>query len=378
MTKPWGPQEEAREIRSPEVGKVLFGTKYLIVAKLGRGGMGEVFEVVKPPQIMGVLKRLAPEMAKFPKAKELFLTEVRALAELDHPHIVRVQDFDTDGFGVPFMVMERLTGRNVAALTEKRGRVEPDEAYEITRQLLDALHVAHTHDTPVVHRDIKPENIFLHQPRHGEPVLKLIDFGLVAEAGTQEKDFAGSIHYAAPEQILGEPVTGSADLYAVGGVLYEMLSGRMPYDAPTATEVGRAKVKHKPKPLAKLAPWVPEPVARLVLQALEREPEKRPPSAKAFREALDAAVGYRAPNEAVRGRAAIPAVTKVRVPPPGGKGRTAPMPSGAGSASFSDDTLLKAGLPSRPVRLGELWLEIVAGLVVGLVMLGLVHAMVSP
>jgi serine/threonine protein kinase len=209
-------------------------------------------------------------------------------------------------------------------------------------------------------------------------VLKLIDFGLVAEAGTQEKDFAGSIHYAAPEQILGEPVTGSADLYAVGGVLYEMLSGRMPYDAPTATEVGRAKVKHKPKPLAKLAPWVPEPVARLVLQALEREPEKRPPSAKAFREALDAAVGYRAPNEAVRGRAAIPAVTKVRVPPPGGKGRTAPMPSGAGSASFSDDTLLKAGLPSRPVRLGELWLEIVAGLVVGLVMLGLVHAMVSP
>lgn len=403
MTKAWDPVEEAKAIQTPEVGKVLPGTKYLIVAKLGRGGMGEVFEVVKPPQIMGVLKRMAPEVAKLAKAKQLFLTEVQALAELDHPHIVRVHDFDSDAFGVPFMVMERLTGRTVGSLIDKRGKVEPEEAYEITRQLLDALHCAHTHETPVVHRDIKPDNIFLHQPRHGQSILKLIDFGLAAESGVQEKDFAGSVHYAAPEQMFGERVTASADLYAVGAVLYEMLSGRMPYDAPTPTEIGRNKKNLRPPPLAKLAPWVPNGVARLVLRALEPDPSARPESAKAFREELDRAVGVSASPTIVAPskRAAIPAVTKVgaKVPLPSAaelaevRSRgTAPLAPARGATEdyapsreprplagevasrpgFSRETLLHAGLPGR-FSLRDVWREVLAGVGAGAVALYLFH-----
>ena len=378
MTAAWDPVQEAEDkIWRPVVGEPLFGTKYLIIAKLGEGGMGEVFEVVKPPQIMGVLKRMTRAMAKIPKAKELFLSEVQALAELEHPHVVRVHDFDTDGYGVPFMVMERLTGRTVGHLIEKRGKVEPEEAYEIVRQLLSALDCAHSHEPAVIHRDIKPENIFLHQPRHGPPILKLIDFGLAAESGFAEKEFAGSAHYAAPEQILGEPISPTTDLYAVGGVLYEMLSGRMPYDAPTLSQVGRLKVTERPKPLRKLAPWVPEAVAKLVEASLSRDPAMRPTSAKAFRKALDAAVGYAESEPRIEGgRASIPAVTKVRVkvPLPGtpeaNEALGAPV---SARPAFSNATLVHAGLPSGEPLLIAVWREIAAGVVVGALLLGVLH-----
>jgi len=389
VTKSWDPVDEAKQIVSPEVGKELRGTKYLIVRRIGRGGMGEIFEVIKPPQIRGVLKRMAPEMAKFGQAKQLFLSEVQALAELDHPHIVRVHDFDTDAFGVPFMVMERLEGRTVGSLIDKRGKVEPEEAYEIARQLLDALHCAHTHDPPVVHRDIKPDNIFLHQPKHAEPILKLIDFGLAAESGHQEKEFAGSVHYAAPEQMFGRPVTASADLYAVGAVLYEMLSGRMPYDAPTPTEIGRMKRDTRPAPLAKVAPWIPAGVARLILRALDPDPEHRPASARAFREELDRAVldGARSAGPV---RAAIPATTKVRakVPLPEAPAPAPLAPHAGAKASvenasaavepgpFSPSTLANAGLPATKNPFAGLGPAILAGAIAGLALLGLVHLVV--
>lgn len=388
MTKAWDPVEEAKQLQTPEVGKVLFGTKYLVVRKLGRGGMGEVFEVVKPPQIMGVLKRMAPEMARLPKAKQLFLSEVQALAELDHPHIVRVHDFDTDGFGVPYMVMERLTGRTVGTLIDRRGKVEPEEAYEIVRQLLSALDCAHTHDTPVIHRDIKPDNVFLHQPKHGAPILKLIDFGLATGSGVQESEFAGSVHYAAPEQLYGQPVTPSTDLYAVGAVLYEMLSGKMPFDGPTPSEIGKMKSTRAPKPLTDIAPWVPIEVTHLVEKALAPRPSERHASAKEMRAALDRAVGFVAPKDGPAPRAVIPATTKVNqkvplptkaeapnvAPPSSKKGGTAPL--GRERPGFSADTLLHAGIPSKGPLAG-LGREIGAGIGVGLVCLFALHLVLT-
>jgi eukaryotic-like serine/threonine-protein kinase len=377
MTEAWDPAEEAQnKIWRPMVGEPLFGTKYLIIAKLGEGGMGEVFEVVKPPQIMGVLKRMTRAMAKIPKAKELFLSEVQALADLEHPHVVRVHDFDTDGYGVPFMVMERLSGRTVADLIDKRGKVDPEEAYEIVRQLLSALDCAHSHEPAVIHRDIKPENIFLHQPRHGPPILKLIDFGLAAESGLVELTFAGSAHYAAPEQILGRPISPVTDLYAVGGVLYEMLSGRMPYDEPTLSEVGRVKITESPKPIRTLAPWVPEEVAKLVMSALDMDPAKRPTNAKAFRKALDSAIGYKEEeSRSVGGRAAIPAVTKVKVkvPLPDTPPASAAASARSAKGGFSTATLVHSGLPTPGSSWAVVWREIVAGVFVGAVLLGALH-----
>ena len=371
MTKAWDSVAEVNaRMTSPTVGEVLFGTKYVIVAHLGRGGMGEIFEVVKPPQIMGVLKRMTPQMAKIPRAKQLFLSEVQALAELDHPHIVRVHDFDTDGYGVPFIVMERLRGRTVGSLIDKRGKVEPEEAYEIVRQLLDALHCAHTHQPPVIHRDIKPENIFLHQPRHGPSILKLIDFGLAAESGVVEKEFAGSAHYAAPEQLLGQAISPRTDLYAVAGVLYEMLTGRMPYDAPTLSEVGRIKILQPPVPLRKLAPFVGEAVAKLVASALEQEPAKRPASAHAFREALDLAVGYFEGEPVTSGRAVIPAVTKVK--PKISLPDRVEAATVAEAKPFSRATLVGAGIPRGALSWG-IWREIVGGIALAAAVLAILH-----
>lgn len=368
MTRAWNAEEARREeiaaMEDPPVGTVLYGTKYSIVRRLGRGGMGVVYEVIKPPHITGVLKRMAPELSRNATARELFLSEVQALSELDHPHIVRVYDFDTDGYGVPYMVMEKLTGRTVATLVEKRGKVPLPEVAEITRQLLSALECAHTHEPSIVHRDIKPENVFLHQPKHGASILKLIDFGLVVEAGNVHA-FAGSIHYAAPEQILSSgAITPRTDLYAVGAMMYEMLAGQMPYDGPTLSAISEAKVTRPPVPLKKVAPHVPREVADLVERALARDPAMRPESAKAFREELDRALG-RSEAEAAPRATAIPAVTRV--------GQKLDLPA---EKPLSPDTLLHAGLPANR-GWPWLWREILAGLAFGLLVLAVLHVVLT-
>src|SRR5262249_3461950 len=144
-----------------EAGAAVPGTRYRVVKALGAGGMGFVYHVVKPPNIQGVLKLMSPELTQHEELRLRFFDEVRILAQLDHPNIVKVFDYDALPDGTPFYVMELLNGRTVRDVLNTIGRVPPRVAYEITRQLLEALQAAHTHEVPVIHRDIKPENIFL-------------------------------------------------------------------------------------------------------------------------------------------------------------------------------------------------------------------------
>ncbi|MEA2752705.1 MAG: eukaryotic-like serine/threonine-protein kinase, partial [Myxococcales bacterium] len=189
-------------------GQMLPGTKYRIVRQIGAGGMGVVYQVVKPPEIQGVLKLMSSDLTEHEEFRTRFLDEVRVLAQLDHPNIVKVFDYDKLPDGTPFYVMELLHGRTVRDVLATMGTLPPRVAFEVTRQLCEALHCAHTHDIPVVHRDIKPENIFLHAPRHGEPQVKLIDFGVIAVADrAHDGAFVGTWKYAAPEQIRGERAT---------------------------------------------------------------------------------------------------------------------------------------------------------------------------
>ena len=192
----------------------------------------------------------------------------------DSPNIVRVFDYDALPDGTPFYVMELLSGRTVRDAIFTMGRVPPRVAYEITRQLLEALQAAHTHEVPVIHRDIKPENIFLHAPRHGEPVVKLIDFGVSAVADRKhEEGFVGTWSYAAPEQIRGERPTPATDLYAAGLVLYEMLCGFGPFDHLTDWQtISKAQLLDVPPPVSRFAPWVPASIVELVAAALEKDP----------------------------------------------------------------------------------------------------------
>src|SRR5688572_15698429 len=269
-------------------GDMLPGTKYRVVKQLGAGGMGVVYQVVKPPEIQGVMKLMSTELTEHEEFRTRFLDEVRILAQIDHPNIVRVFDYDALPDGTPYYVMEVLNGRTVRDVLATMGKLPPRVAYEIARQLLEALHCAHTHDVPVVHRDIKPENIFLHAPRHGEPVVKLIDFGVIAVADRKhDGSFVGTWKYAAPEQIRGERATPATDLYAVGLVLYEMLSGVGPFDHVDSGElVSQAHLNEVPAPVSKFAPWVPASIVTLVQSALAKDPRVRPRDAYAFAERL--------------------------------------------------------------------------------------------
>jgi len=269
-------------------GDVVPGTKYRVVKPLGAGGMGVVYQVVKAPSIQGVLKLMSTELTSHEEFRTRFFDEVRVLAQLDHPNIVRVFDYDSLADGTPFYVMELLHGRTVRDVLGTMGTLPPRVAFEIARQLCEALHCAHTHDIPVVHRDIKPENIFLHAPRHGEPTLKLIDFG-VAGVGDRQHDgtFVGTWKYAAPEQIRGERATPATDLYAVGLVLYEMLCGLGPFEhLESGSLVSQAHLKELPAPVSKFAPWVPPTIVELIASALAKNPRQRPKDAYAFAERL--------------------------------------------------------------------------------------------
>jgi serine/threonine protein kinase len=269
-------------------GQMLPGTKYCIVRQIGAGGMGVVYQVVKPPEIQGVLKLMSSDLTQHEEFRTRFLDEVRVLAQIDHPNIVKVFDYDTLPDGTPFYVMELLHGRTVRDVLATMGTLPPRVAFEVTRQLCEALHCAHTHDIPVIHRDIKPENIFLHAPRHGEPQVKLIDFGVIAVADrAHDSAFVGTWKYAAPEQIRGERATPATDIYAVGLVLYEMLCGIGPFEhLDSGSLVSQAHLREIPPPVSKFAPWVPPSIVQLIASALAKEPRQRPRDAYAFAERL--------------------------------------------------------------------------------------------
>jgi len=296
--------------RAPKIkpGSLLPGTKYIVNRLIGAGGMGVVYEVTKPPAITGVLKLMGLDIADDVALQRRFFDEVRILAQLDHPNIVRVFDYDTLEDGTPFYVMELLHGGTLRDAIASVGQVPPRAAFELTRQLCSALDCAHTHDVQVVHRDIKPDNIFLHTPRHGEPLVKLIDFGVSAFSDrTEDGMFAGTLSYAAPEQIQGLPSTPAADIYAVGCVLYEMLSGVGPADEVVygdgPSSAALAYLTHVPSSLAELAPWVPPSIVSLVEAALAKDPARRPASAREFAERLadleDASADPRGPRPIV-------------------------------------------------------------------------------
>ena len=267
-------------------GEIVPGTKYRVVRPLGAGGMGVVYLVEKGP-LRGVLKLMSPELARHKEFRERFADEVRVLARLEHPNIVRIFDHELES-ELPCFVMEVLNGRTLRDVLATGVRIRPRIAYEITRQLLEALHCAHTYEVTVVHRDIKPENIFLHSPKHGDPVVKLIDFGVVALSDRKhDGTFVGTWSYAAPEQIRGEQATPATDLYAVGLVLYEMLAGRGPFDQyESGLLISNAQLTEIPPPITEFAPWVPQSVVHLLASALAKDPKLRPIDAYAFAEEL--------------------------------------------------------------------------------------------
>src|SRR3984957_19270643 len=221
--------------RDYQPGEQVPGTVYKILRLIGAGGMGTVYDV--EDTTIGkryVLKTLLPKLGAREDLVRRIQHEARTLARLDHPNIVEgiTAGVAVDDLRLPYYLMERLSGQSLRVVLEKKGQLELSHAYHIGIDLLDALD--HAHDKGVIHRDVKPDNIFLHRTLAGATVTKLLDFGIVSmlDSGTGETAgrFLGTLRYAAPEQLRGEKPTAKTDVYSAALVLYEMITGRGPFD----------------------------------------------------------------------------------------------------------------------------------------------------
>jgi tRNA A-37 threonylcarbamoyl transferase component Bud32 len=260
--------------------------RYRLVRQLGVGGMGEVWEA--DDTVLGrrvALKVLVQELADDPRATRRFVREARATAKLTHPNVTRVYDFGRDG-GLPYLVMELLEGDTLAdRLTG--GPMPPAEAARIGAAVADALDAAHSRG--IIHRDIKPSNVLLTPA--GE--VKVMDFGIAAAAdethSTTGSGLYGTAAYLSPERAAGQPATPAADLYSLGAVLYELLTGRPPFLGDSPVLVVRAHLHEQPRPVREVAPWVPARLANACEAALAKDPTQRPSSAAALAIRLRAA-----------------------------------------------------------------------------------------
>ena len=256
-----------------------FAGRYELVRPLGHGAMATVdlaedVELERPV----ALKRLAENLARDEDLRRRFIREARLAARLAHPNVVRVFDVGEDA-GRPFIAMEYVEGETLAELVARRGPLPAAEAATLGVQVCAALAAAHA--AGLVHRDVKPQNLLL----SSDGVLKLGDFGIaVGHEGTRltlEGTVLGTAGYLAPEQARGEQVTAAADIYAVGAVLYELLTGEPPRSASTLADLG-AEGGFDPPDVAARAPAAPRDLAAVVAACLAIRPEDRPRSAAAL------------------------------------------------------------------------------------------------
>ena len=285
-------------------GAVIDG-RYEIVGPLGAGGMGQVFRARRIRLGDDVaLKALHPADIG-PESTERFLRESRACAQLRHPHIVSILDYDVDAAGQPFLVMELLSGPSLREELDLGGAFTPARALAVIDAVAAAMQLAHDHD--ITHRDLKPANIVAHIYGSGERVYKVIDFGLAslklapeATRLTLPFTFLGTMAYAAPEQLAGEAVGPATDQYALGVIAYEMLAGKRPFQAAEPLALAQEVLSGTTTPPSAVGPAVVHAADAAILRAMARRPEDRWPSVSDFAAAITAAL---APAEAAERQA---------------------------------------------------------------------------
>ena len=272
---------------------VVLAKRYRVVGVLGEGGMGVVYEVVHVdidrPFAVKVLHRA---YSGYADALERFRAEARAASRIGHPNIVDVLDFGTTDAGEAFFAMELLEGESLGRHLElRKGPMPLPEALDLLAQLLDALAAAHAAD--IIHRDLKPENVFLLPNPDAGPTVKVLDFGLAKAPElaptnrrlTQAGQFLGTPGYMAPEQIAGSGVQVRTDLYAIGCIAYEMLTGELVFGEKEIANLLYRHANEPPVPPSMRQPMARIPLAldELVLQALAKDPARRPRASRCRR-----------------------------------------------------------------------------------------------
>src|SRR2546428_2900276 len=255
--------------------------QYEILDRISEGGMATVYAARRITDgAIVALKSLREQYATDIEFVERFQREAKAISELVHPHMVRVYDSGRDGT-VHYIAMEYVEGANLKEYIRREGRLSPDRAVQIAAQVCEALDFAHSHG--IVHRDIKPQNILL----TADGQVKVTDFGIARALSsatiTQTGTVLGSVQYLSPEQARGTTVGRSADLYALGVVLYEMVTGQLPFDGESPIAIALSHVHKVPPAPSGLVPGLPERVEGIISRALMKSSSDRYRSAGEMR-----------------------------------------------------------------------------------------------
>lgn len=327
-----------------EEGTVV-GGRYRLIRQVGEGGMATIWKAEH-------LTLHSPVAVKFlhtggrhsNETTQRFMREARAAAHVRHRNVIEITDFGLTDDNLPYMVMEYLHGRSLADLMEDNPTLEPEEAVRIVSLTLRGLAAAH--DAGIVHRDLKPENIFLVEDADGV-FPKLLDFGVARRLGlasdiTQEGALIGTPDYMSPEQARGDrDIDRRTDIYSMGVILYETITGRLPFEAERLGDIIRKITTETPPTVHQLRPDLPEALSDVVAKAMSRDREERYPDARQMRYALiDAAevYGFRHTNSALISVSELP-------PPP-----TADEPGQEKKHPTGDVTLPRPGrTPSQPL-----------------------------
>ncbi|MEC3891990.1 MULTISPECIES: serine/threonine-protein kinase [Nocardiopsis] len=316
----------------------VLGGRYRLLSKLGAGGMGQVWRAVDELLDRPVaVKLIRPARVGSTEITARFRREARLTARLaGHPNVVILHDFghDPDGGDVVFAVMELVQGRPLSAVIKENGPLPLGRAAALVSQAASGLGAAHA--SGIVHRDVKPGNLMVVEEELGEDTLKILDFGIAALTAANQNDritrtgqVIGTPLYMSPEQVRGGRVDHAGDLYSLGAILYQLLTGEPPFRGDRPLKVLRMHLHDVPRPAAALRPEIPTSLSELVAQMLAKRPEDRPSSAEEVRDRLSPYLPHR--------------------PTP-----TAPVPRLTPTLPYTQEDAKDRNTDAHPIRLMEL------------------------
>ena len=261
------------------IGRV-FDDRYEVLRKLGSGGMADVY--LAKDRVLGrqvALKVLSAQFANDHEFIERFRREASAAASLNHPNVVQVYD-KGEAEGTYYIAMEYLEGRSLKEIIVKYAPLSSDLVVSVSRQIVEALRYVHRRD--IIHRDIKPQNILI----DNEGRVTVTDFGIARAGGgaslTEVGTSVGTAHYLSPEQAQGQPVEAASDLYSLGVVMYEMATGKLPFEADNSVGIAMQHVHDTPLPPRSLVPSIPDNLEAVILRAMGKQPTERYLTAQAM------------------------------------------------------------------------------------------------
>lgn len=336
----------------------ILADRYRLVEQIGVGGMAIVYRAIDQRTGHNVaVKVLRPEFNQDAEFVSRFQREAEAASKMTHHNIVNLLDVGMDGEN-RYLVMEYVQGKTLKEVIQEKGRLSPQIAVQITIRILSALQ--HAHQNGIIHRDIKPQNILVHADGH----IKVADFGIARMANsstlTTGDSVMGSVHYFSPEQASGQTVNVTSDIYSVGVVLYEMLTGRVPFDGDSPVAVAMQHLRARPTPIEVIAPEVPLPICHVCMMAMEKNPKYRYQSAREMAAELRMALEGRTDQMLPR------LVEKPTQPAP-----PVPVPVGMNKPAGSEGTIRHSPPRRRSAHKVDPWWWVVSILMAGLVFYGL-------